>query len=255
MTTRAIDLSDWHVYLNKVSADLSNRRAEVRIVSPRLGNQVEAAGVRLIGITYDPKNQVLEVALEGLGHLIQKPVELYVQDGPSGVESFSILDAKGNRHIVSDAAAGYALMGSVAAKRAGHSAPAEERCIRTRWAGWIRFTAGRPTAYQPRWGSTFSDCEMLPPAQSRLLRQPSLPPLSFASKRFHHQSRGATALARSPAWCRTVVPECRGIGRHGCAVPTTPHPRSCARARRSPLRDGHKPCRLRCSQWTHHDCR
>jgi hypothetical protein len=100
MTTRAIGLSDWHIYLNKVSADLSDRRAEVRIVSPTLGNQVEAAGVRLIGITYDLKDQVLEVALEGLDHLIRKPVEFYVQEGQSGVESFSILDAEGNRHIV-----------------------------------------------------------------------------------------------------------------------------------------------------------
>ncbi|PVE21842.1 hypothetical protein DC522_24315 [Microvirga sp. KLBC 81] len=100
MTARMIDMSDWRLYLDQVSESLSDRRAEVRVVSPKLGNQVEAEGIRLLGIAYDPKDNVLEVALEGLDHLIHKPVELYVEEGPSGIESLSILDGEGNQHIV-----------------------------------------------------------------------------------------------------------------------------------------------------------
>jgi len=100
MTTRMLDQADWRPYLDKVSESLAGRRAEVRIVSPKLGNQVQAEWIRLLGITYEPKDDMLEVALEGLDHMIRKPVQLHVQEGPTGIESLSILDGDGNRHIV-----------------------------------------------------------------------------------------------------------------------------------------------------------
>jgi uncharacterized protein DUF5335 len=43
---------------------------------------------------------LLEVALEGLDHLISKPIELYVEEGHAGLESLSVLDGEGNRQII-----------------------------------------------------------------------------------------------------------------------------------------------------------
>jgi hypothetical protein len=95
-----IDRADWRSYLDEVSKGLAGRRAEVEIMSLRLGSQIQAEWIRLIGITYDPKDDVLEVALEGLDHLIRRPAELHVQEGRTGLESLSVLDGDGNRQIV-----------------------------------------------------------------------------------------------------------------------------------------------------------
>ena len=42
----------------------------------------------------------MEVALEGLDHLIPSPREIYVENGIEGLSSLEILDAEGNRQIV-----------------------------------------------------------------------------------------------------------------------------------------------------------
>ena len=100
MTTRMISKPEWRPYLDQVSKDLVGRRAEIDVMSLKLGSQVQAQWVRLLGITYDPKNDLLEVALEGLDHLISKPIELYVEEGHAGLESLSVLDGEGNRQII-----------------------------------------------------------------------------------------------------------------------------------------------------------
>jgi Family of unknown function (DUF5335) len=76
MTTRMISKPEWRSYLDQVSKDLVGRRAEIDVMSLKLGSQVRARWVRLLGITYDPKNDLLEVALDGFDHLIPKPLEL-----------------------------------------------------------------------------------------------------------------------------------------------------------------------------------
>lgn len=42
----------------------------------------------------------MEVILEGLDHMIQKPREIYVEDGTVGLESVEIIDADGIKQIV-----------------------------------------------------------------------------------------------------------------------------------------------------------
>src|SRR5215212_5063528 len=100
MTTRMVSKSEWRTYLDHVSKGLVDSRAEVDVMSLKLGSQVQAQLIRLLGITYDPKNDLLEVALEGLDHLIPKPLELYVEEGHTGLESLSVLDGDGNRQII-----------------------------------------------------------------------------------------------------------------------------------------------------------
>jgi Family of unknown function (DUF5335) len=100
MTTRMISKPDWRPYFDQVSKTLVGRRAEIDVLSLKLGSQVQAQWVRLLGIAYDPKNDLLEVALEGLDHMIPKPLEIYVEEGPTGLESLSVLDSDGNRQII-----------------------------------------------------------------------------------------------------------------------------------------------------------
>jgi hypothetical protein len=54
----------------------------------------------LLGITYDPKDDIVEVALEGLDHLIPKPREIYVEDGAEGMMAFEIVDTDDERQII-----------------------------------------------------------------------------------------------------------------------------------------------------------
>ena len=43
---------------------------------PLDGTPVRAKGLPLLGIVYNPNNDIIEIALEGLDHMVHKPREL-----------------------------------------------------------------------------------------------------------------------------------------------------------------------------------
>jgi hypothetical protein len=100
MTTRKLDKQEWKPFFEGVSKLLGAKQAEIEVLSLNIGDQVEAEWLPLIGLTYDPKDDILDVALEGLDHVISKPREIYVETGGGGLASFAVVDDQGTRHIV-----------------------------------------------------------------------------------------------------------------------------------------------------------
>jgi hypothetical protein len=80
MATRELEKTERRPFFDRVSRGLIGNRAEILIAAPNLGNQIEAEWLPLLGITYDPKDDILEIALEGLDHMIRKPRVIYVGD-------------------------------------------------------------------------------------------------------------------------------------------------------------------------------
>ena len=64
MTTRKLDKQQWRTFFDRVSTTLEGKEAEIEIASLRLGDQVEAEWLPLLGIVYDPNDDIVEVALE-----------------------------------------------------------------------------------------------------------------------------------------------------------------------------------------------
>ena len=64
MTTRKLDKKQWRSFFDRVSTTLEGKEAEIEIASLRLGDQVEAEWLPLLGIVYDPNADIVEVALE-----------------------------------------------------------------------------------------------------------------------------------------------------------------------------------------------
>jgi hypothetical protein len=100
MATQKLDKKQWKPFFDAVSKVLGAKQAEIEVLSLDLGDQIEAEWLPLRGLTYDPKDDVLDVELEGLDHLIPKPREIYVEDGGVGLSSFAVVDAEGARQIV-----------------------------------------------------------------------------------------------------------------------------------------------------------
>jgi hypothetical protein len=100
MTIRKLEKAEWRSFLDGVSKLLEAKEAEIEITSLRLGAQVQAEWLPLIGITYDPGNDLVEVALEGLDHMIRRPREIYIEDGAGTLASIEIVDVDGLKQIV-----------------------------------------------------------------------------------------------------------------------------------------------------------
>jgi hypothetical protein len=98
--TRKLEKAQWRPFLDTVSKLLEAKEAEIEVASLKLGDQVQAKWLPLYGIAYDPKDDVVEVALEGLDHMIPHPREIYVQDGTAGLTSLEVIDSTGAKQIV-----------------------------------------------------------------------------------------------------------------------------------------------------------
>jgi nucleotide-binding universal stress UspA family protein len=99
MTGRALPKQQWETYCDRISKGLAGQRAQIeaRLI---FDDQVAAKCLPLFGITYDAKDDLLEIAMEGLDHVIHKPREIAVDDGPRGLGSMEIVDSDQRRQIV-----------------------------------------------------------------------------------------------------------------------------------------------------------
>jgi hypothetical protein len=95
-----IDKSGWRAALDTLSKTLIGKQAEIEIAALSLGDQIAAEWVPIIGIAYDPKDDIVEVALEGLDHIISRPRELHFRQQGGLVSALEIVDGDGVRNIV-----------------------------------------------------------------------------------------------------------------------------------------------------------
>ena len=97
---RKLEKPQWRPFLDAISKLLEAKEAEIEVAALGLGDQVQAKWLPFIGIAYDSNDDVVEVALDGLDHMIHRPREIYLDDDVGGLTSLEILDAEGVRQIV-----------------------------------------------------------------------------------------------------------------------------------------------------------
>ncbi len=100
MTIRKLRRDDWSGFCAHVTRGFLGKRVDIEVASLQIGFQPEARRLPLIGISYDPKSDVLELLLGEFEHLIRAPREFYVDEEPLDITSLQIIDADGVRQIL-----------------------------------------------------------------------------------------------------------------------------------------------------------
>jgi Family of unknown function (DUF5335) len=104
-TTRQIPPGEWTGYFEGLSrkflAEDVIETVTVEVLSPTMGDQIEAQAVRLQGIDYDPTSRALEVWMEDLDHLAWEPTEIWVVEDDDGFPAtLEIVRADGPRELL-----------------------------------------------------------------------------------------------------------------------------------------------------------
>jgi uncharacterized protein DUF5335 len=101
-TPRTIPQAEWRTFFDAMSAGLTGRWVEIEAASLDLGDQVVAEWLPLLGVTYDSRDDLFDVALSGLelDHLIRHPRQVSVQEGPKGVETIAIVTEDGVKQVL-----------------------------------------------------------------------------------------------------------------------------------------------------------
>lgn len=100
MANRTLARSDWQSYCDHIAASLEGMQAQIEIVGLPGGHRITANWVPLIGISYDPNDDVFEIAITGLDHLINKPTQVIVEEQTGGLASLQIVNADGYQQTV-----------------------------------------------------------------------------------------------------------------------------------------------------------
>jgi hypothetical protein len=100
MAISKLEKAAWQPYFDRVSKTLAGKQAEIEIASLKLGDQVESDWVPLLGIAYDPKNDLVEILMEGVDHMVRNPKEIWVDQGPAGLASMEVIGADDERQII-----------------------------------------------------------------------------------------------------------------------------------------------------------
>jgi len=99
-TMRTIPKPEWQSFFDSMADALTGKRVEIEAASLDVGDQIVAEWIPLIGISYDRHDDLVDVALGGLDHLIRHPSEIVVQEGPNGLETITVATTDGARQIL-----------------------------------------------------------------------------------------------------------------------------------------------------------
>jgi uncharacterized protein YuzE len=100
MGTRRLRRGEWQAYCDKLSRGLRDANAELEVVSLALGDHVEAKWLALYGVSYDPRADVLEIALKNVDHLIEQPRDITVEETARGIVALEVTTADERHEIL-----------------------------------------------------------------------------------------------------------------------------------------------------------
>jgi hypothetical protein len=106
MTTRRVSQEEWKTLFDRFTQrylrDEVPETVTIEVVSPEIGDQFATEDVRIFGVTYDPKSNALELALEESEHLVFSPVDLWVVENEADgfLEAIDLVRADGTKEIM-----------------------------------------------------------------------------------------------------------------------------------------------------------
>jgi hypothetical protein len=100
MTTRKLDPSEWRGYFDEVAKHLPTMRVGISILGDDIGAQQESENSALIGISFDPKDRMFEVAMANMSHRVQDPKEIYVREEGGRLSSVEVIAQDETKQII-----------------------------------------------------------------------------------------------------------------------------------------------------------
>ena len=86
-----IPKNQWEDYLNRLSKVLKDSPVEVEVAATGIFDKPEVEWLPVLGISYDPKDNIVSILFENLDHIIEKPYEIKVEKDGSGIKEIVIV--------------------------------------------------------------------------------------------------------------------------------------------------------------------
>lgn len=100
MPPQKLDRAHWQTFCDRMSQGLARQRTDIEITAPEQGLSPTARWLPATGLTYDAYHDLIDFAVEDLGHRTLRLHELYVDMSTRGLECLCILDQSGQWQVV-----------------------------------------------------------------------------------------------------------------------------------------------------------
>ena len=100
MTTLKLERSEWQRYFDEVAKGLPSMRVGMSILGDDIGAQLETEDSALLGMSYDSKDEVFEIATSSVSHRVERPTEIYVHEKAGTLSSVEVVAQDGTKQIV-----------------------------------------------------------------------------------------------------------------------------------------------------------
>jgi len=105
---RQIPREQWASYLEDLTKRLEGRWITIEVLDKEFGDQYEVEKLPLAFFFYDPKDDVIEIAVGGwttsypveMRHFIRHPQDVWEREGTGGPDAFLIVDADDRKTLV-----------------------------------------------------------------------------------------------------------------------------------------------------------
>ncbi len=91
---------DWRTFFESLSAVSVGKRVEIEAASLDIGDQIVAEWLPLLGMTYDSRDDLLDIALPGLNHLIRRPQQILIEESENGVELIAVISEDETQQVL-----------------------------------------------------------------------------------------------------------------------------------------------------------
>lgn len=97
MSVTVLPKSEWTAYFSRLHKDVEGKEIKIEVLGATIGDQVLVRSAPLLGATYEPKEDALEISFKGMTHVVDRPQKISIQDDNGKIFAIEIID-DGDRH-------------------------------------------------------------------------------------------------------------------------------------------------------------
>lgn len=98
--TRKIEKATWNRFFHDTTRSLEGKSVDIEIITDDYGDMTQCNKKRLLGVTYEEDTDTLQIACDGLDHMIAHPLAIYVEQEGIDLRSMGIIVQDGSEQIV-----------------------------------------------------------------------------------------------------------------------------------------------------------
>ncbi|MBP2445100.1 DUF5335 family protein [Rhizobium leguminosarum] len=92
MGLKVLAKAEWATYFSHLHEAVQGKEIKIEVVGATVGDQILVKSTPLLGATYEPKQEMLELSVKGMTHVIERPRRITVQDEQGKVVAIEVID-------------------------------------------------------------------------------------------------------------------------------------------------------------------